>query len=205
VIFLNEPMRAMMQRLKENGSAHVFLNTEGEPVDEEPVAAAGVADQDEAGTGGRRVCLPVPARVRHPRRAFGCGRPDRGRTHGAQQPGDGIEGVRSPRRPAPAPEGGGRQNHVPQAVASRRGSSSEKGEAGTARDEADGAADGPGGDRRRLPEGPRVRRPDGLSHARGAGVVSSARSGRCWPRSRGPGSTSTRSATTPARTCSSSW
>jgi integrase len=31
VIFLNEAMRAMMERLKENGCTHVFLNTEGKP------------------------------------------------------------------------------------------------------------------------------------------------------------------------------
>ncbi len=31
VIFLNEQMRAMMERLKGNGGTHVFLNTEGKP------------------------------------------------------------------------------------------------------------------------------------------------------------------------------
>ena len=31
VVFLNEQMRAMMERLKGNGHTHVFLNTEGEP------------------------------------------------------------------------------------------------------------------------------------------------------------------------------
>lgn len=31
MIFLNEQMRAMMERLKGNGSTHVFLNTEGKP------------------------------------------------------------------------------------------------------------------------------------------------------------------------------